>query len=176
MSKSKIFALAVILTLLAASNAAAKTESYLMALGIVESFDIEMRDLIKEDKWNGKKRGFYKRSTKEKKEATNSIKSVRWSEGPSPKRFSRLFKIVDRYTGSIVDAANDLAGSMPEKDRSEVESAARKLAGLRMEFLDELQKTSASERKPSTHQKPSSVIDRSPYEQRPGDIRGIYER
>lgn len=176
MSKSKIVILTLVAIFFLASNASANTESYLVALGIVESFDIEARDLIKKDKWNGKTKAFYKRSAKEKKDATNNIKSVRWSEGPSPKRFLRLFKIVDQYTGSIVEAAEQLAKDLPKKNRAPIEDAARELASLRVEFLDKLQKTSASERKPSKHLKSSPVIDRSPYEERPGDIRGIYER
>ena len=147
-----------------------------MALGIVESFDIETRDLIRKDKWNGPTRAFYKQLKNVKSEATNNIKSVRWSQRPSPKRFSRLYSIVDQYTGAVVEAAESLSKELPEEKRAALEEAAGKLASLRMEFLDELKKTSASERKPSRQQKPSPVIDRSPYEERPGDVRGIYER
>ncbi|MEE9542271.1 MAG: hypothetical protein V3V95_00625 [Thermodesulfobacteriota bacterium] len=176
MSKSKIIALTLFVTFLLTSNATAKTESYLMALGIVESFDIETKALIKEAKWNGPTRAFYKRSATVKSEATNNIKSVRWSEEPSPKRFSRIYSIVEQYTGSIVEAADDLAGNLPEKKRPAIDEAIVKLKSLEIEFLEELKKTSASERKQSWQHKPSSVIDRSPYEEKPGDQRGIYER
>jgi len=162
--------------LLTASYSAAKTESYLVALGIVESFDIEMRDLIKEDAWNGSTRAFYKRSEKIKLEATSNIKSVRWSQRPSPKRFSRLYNIIDQYTVEMIEAAESLAKELPEKRRAFTQEAVRALTSLRVEFLDKLKETSASERRPSRQQKPSPVIDRSPYEERPGDVRGLYER
>lgn len=176
MSKPKIIILTLAIVLFLASGSSAKTESYLMALGIVESFDIETKDLIKEDKWNGPTRAFYKRLANIKSEATSDIKSVRWSQRPSPKRFSRLYSIVDKYTGAMVEAAESLSKDLPKEKRAAIDEAAGKLAAIRMEFLDNLKKTSASERKPSRQQKPSPLIDRSPYEERPGDIRGIYER
>jgi hypothetical protein len=176
MSKPKTIALTIIITLFLTATANAKTESFIVALGIVESFDIETQQLIKKEKWSMKSRGFYKTTAKQKKEATNDIKSARWSEGPSPKRFSRLYKIVDLYTTSVVEAAEDLASNLGEKERGQVDDAVRKLTALRVEFLEELKKTSASEVKPSRQQKPNPVIDRSPYEERPGDRRGLFER
>jgi hypothetical protein len=57
-----------------------------------------------------------------------------------------------------------------------LEEMSAELAILRNEFLEELKESSYSEREATDWSKPEPVIDRSPYEERPGDTRGIYDR
>ncbi len=176
MSKTKVIVLTLLMTLCFAPYAMARTESFTMALSIVKKFDKETKTLLPKELNKEQRSAFTKTAKKNKKETTAAIKSLRRSEGPSPRRFKRLYKIVDQHTGDHIKEVDKLASTLLPKDRAAVEGISAKLKGLRDEFLEELKGTSFSEREPARGIKAEPVLDRSPYEERPGDVRGIYDR
>ncbi|MBE9531676.1 MAG: hypothetical protein IME98_02595 [Proteobacteria bacterium] len=176
MSKTKVIALSILITLLIVPFAHAMTASLTMAMGIVKSFDTETKALLPEDIDKKKRSAFLKINKKKKKEAYSRLSSLRHSEGPSPKRFKRIYKTADKHTKGVIKEVDKLAKSLNDQNRVKVEDMSAGLRAIREELLKELKETTYSEIEPTNRNKPEPVIDRSPYEERPGDTRGIYNR
>ena len=176
MSKTKLIILSLLITIALAPYAYAGTESFILASSIVKSFDKETKALLPENLDKGQTSAFTKGSKKNTKETLSRIKSLRRSEGPSPKRFSRLFRIVDTHIKNHIKEVDKLAATLKGPGKAEVEDMGVKFGIMRKELLEELKTTSFSERKPTDWNRVEPVIDRSPYEERPDESRGLYER
>lgn len=176
MSKTKLIMLFVLISLALASNANARTASFTMALGIVKIFDSETKELLPEEINAAQREAFLKINKKNKKEAYSRITSLRRSEVPGRKRFKRIVKIIEKHTKKHLKEVDRLASKLKGADRAKVEDMSVKLRALRDDLLIELKATAYSERKAIRGIKANPVLDRSPYEERPGDTRGLYDR
>lgn len=176
MSKTKVLALSILIALVLTPYAYARTESFALAPAIVKSFDKETKTLLPKGLDKEQKSLFTKTGKENRKETLSRIKSLRRSEGPSSSRFSRLFRIIDRHIQNNINEVDKLAAAVNESEKGAVEDMSVKLQDLRKELLADLKATSYSERKSSKRYKPDPVLDRSPYEERPGDTRGLYDR
>ena len=176
MSKTKVIALSLLIVLSLAPFAMAQTSSFTMAAMILKTFDKDTKALLPKSLDKEERKTFTKSRKALKRETHAKIKWLRRSEGPSPKRFSRLYRILEKYTENQVREVSLLAERLKEPQKSKVEDMGVKLQALREKLLKEFKDTSYSEIKPDDRFKPDPVIDRSPYEERPGDTRGIYDR
>ena len=176
MSKTKALALILLMTLLLTPYAYAKTESFVLATDIVRSFDAEINVLLPKSFKNEQTNTFNKSVKSNHRATISKIKWLRRSEEPGPTRFRRLYKIIDHYMASVIEDVDALVEVLGEPGKGQFEEMSAELTILRDEFLDELKESSFSEREATDWSKPEPVIDRSPYEERPGDTRGIYNR
>lgn len=176
MSKTKVIALALLISLGFAPYAMARTKSFNAALDTVRTFDKETKALLPDGLLKEHKKVFIKTIKENKVDALSAIRSLRRSEGPSPKRFKRLYRIVDDHTREHIKEVDKLVSKVSPKHKTELNKLSAKLTEMRTAFLEELKETSSSERVPAKGIKADPVLDRSPYEERPGDVRGIYER
>jgi hypothetical protein len=92
MSKTKVLALSLLLSLLLVPDAYAKTESFILAADIVKSFNAEVSALLPKSLESEPKRTLTKSIKDNKRGANSKIKWLRRSEEPSPSRFRRLYK------------------------------------------------------------------------------------
>ena len=176
MSKTKLLALSLLISLCFVPHAMARTESFTSALKIVKTFDKETKAHLPEEMLKVHKKVFIKTIKENRVDALSAIRSLRRSEGPSPERFKRLYRIVDDHTREHIKEVNKLVPKLSSKNKAEIRKLSAKLEELRTDLLEEFKGTSFSEMKPARGIKAEPVLDRSPYEERPGDVRGIYER
>lgn len=176
MSKTKVIALSLLISLGFAPHAMARTKSFTTALDTVRTFDKETKTQLPEEMLKEHKKVFIKTIKENRADALSAIRSLRRSEGPSPKRFKRLYRIVDDHTREHIKEVDKLVSKVSPRNKAEVKELSAKLAEMRTTFLEELKGTSSSERDPARGIIADPVLDRSPYEERPGDVKGLYER
>jgi hypothetical protein len=176
MSKTKVIALALLISLGFAPHAMARTKSFNTALDAVRTFDKETKALLPDTMLKEHKKVFIKTIKENNVDALSAIRSLRRSEGPSPKRFKRLYKIVKDHTRDHIKEVDKLASKVSPKNKREIKKLSARLLEMRTAFLEELKGTSSSERVPAKGIKADPVLDRSPYEERPGDNKGLFER
>lgn len=176
MSKTKVLALTIIITLALSPLAFAKTKSFTLATAAVKTFDKKTRALLPQNLSKEQLSSLVKTSKENKKEVIAKIKSLRRSEGPSQMRFSRLLRIIESHTDKQLSDIRRFALGLNVAQREMLEDMSSELRALRDELLTELSSTSPSEVEPEGWIKAEPVIDRSPYEERPGDTRGLFDR
>ena len=157
-----------------AGVAAAEPGSIEAALKGVNTFESEEDALLGEFAANAGIDALRKSSAEESEEALAEIRSIKWSERPSKRRFARLYQIVDGYTLGRLEGLKEITVGSDEEGR--LKSAVRRLSDLRKSSLLELKKSSAWELRKGDGKNIIPAIDRSPFDERPGESKGIWDR
>ncbi len=176
MKKLKILSIMLLLTFAVTSYASARSDSIGTAIGFLNDFDFEQAKLLKRVSEGKEVKAFLNSSEEAFNETFAEIKTLRWSEKPSRKRFNRVYNAYLAYTTGRIDALTVIEGKVAEKDKVIVNSAITRLTEIKKTALNELTDISAKEDVKEDRLKVSPVIDRSKYENHPGDSKGLYER
>lgn len=168
----KIFlSLAVLLGFTLSSQVAfAQTDSISSAIGLVDSFTIELEEATGEIKGSGAS-SYLSTSKKAHKTTVADIKSLGWTEAPGKHRVKRLFEIVEGYTNERILKLSEIDG-----DRQEIKNAAKRLTKFQALTIAELKKATHAEVRAGKSPKAVPIIDRSRFEENPGGTKGIWER
>ncbi len=184
----------IILLLCTVSPAYAKDDSISSALNIVEEFHAEARDQIK-GLWgtgratgSGKATGsggaggdgavssFNKLSLESKERTVSDLKSLKWIEKPSTRRFKKIYDLVDSYTGFEIDSVGRLAAKVRGVDQKRVQQVVKNLTALKKIKLNKLGESLDIETYEREKPQPVPVIDPSPFEKETNKGEGIWYR
>ncbi len=166
----------LILAMAATSYAGARPDSIGTAIGFLNDFDSKQAILLKNISEVKEVKAFLNSSEEAFNDTFAEIKTLRWSEKPSRKRFNRVYNAYLAYTNGRINALTVIEGKVSGKEKVTVESAIEKLAEIKKKALNELTGISTKEDIKEDRLKVSPVIDRSRYEDHPGDSKGLYER
>ena len=172
----KILSIVLALILASASYAVARSDSIGVAIGFLNDFDFAQVKLLKNVSEATNVKAFLNSSEEAFNDTFAELKTLRWSEKPSRKRFNQVYNAYLAYTNARINALTSLSEKTSGKEKTAVESAIKKLTKIKKTALNELTEISAKETVTEETIKASPVIDRSKYEDHPGDNKGLYER
>ncbi len=109
-------------------------------------------------------------------ETKAGIKETGWSEGPGPRRFSRVYRMVDRYTLDQIDMIKAYAERSGLSDSPSYKRLMKELTKARKGALKELSEARRFEVPEDKRHRPVPIIDRSPFEQDKQGGKGIWDR
>lgn len=111
----------------------------------------------------------------DKDASIKEIRSVEWTEEPSPRRGARLRSLVEGYMTGRINAIKKEIGKKENKDS--IEGLLVRLNKLKDENLSRLEKALSAEVREKKEIKPVPIIDRPPQEApAPDEAPGIWYR
>ncbi len=147
-----------------------------VAIKAIEDFERSSLDYLKAFEGAGGASILIKRYRDRTMETLSLIKEVRWSEGPGPRRFRRVLRIVDLYTADQIEMIEDFGRGSGFAGSPLFDEVMDGLARAREKALGELKKAFRLEVVEEKRIRPVPLIDRSPFEEDKQGGKGIWDR